>query len=38
MVPFWYHVENRETENEYDEFCVLGVHMSILIYNKEEIQ
>lgn len=33
-----YHVEKRETEKEYNEFHVLGVQMSILIYNKEDIQ
>ena len=34
-----YHVEKRETEKEYNEFCMrLGTDMRILIYNKEEIQ
>jgi len=34
MVPFWYHVEKRETEMNIMN-CVLRIHMSILI---EEIE
>jgi len=38
MVPLWYHVEKKEIDKEYNEFLVLCIHLSILIYNEEEIQ
>jgi len=38
MVSLLYHVEKREIEKEYNEFCVLGTHMSVLVSNEEEIQ
>jgi len=37
MVPLWYHVEKRVAEKEYNEFHELDTHMSVLIYNEEQI-
>ena len=38
ILSFWYHVEKRKTEKEYNEFWVLYIYMNILIYDEEEIQ
>lgn len=38
MEPLCYLVEKIETKKEYNEFHVLGTHMSVLIYNAKDIQ